>query len=128
MPIAELSEKAIAEVRGPVAEPTTGRPPRAETAMSEQVPVLAARRTIGTLERRLFQRLQALEDALAYRRARAAAACPVCEAAPGQCDDHGRDLDLIEAYQRTHHQTSARLREIRRAVPVVVARASDLPD
>jgi hypothetical protein len=79
----------------------------------EPVTVLVAGRGIGTLERRLFQRLQALEDAIAYRQARAAAPCPVCEAAPGQCDDHGRDLDLIGAYQRTHRQTAARLRALR---------------
>jgi hypothetical protein len=79
----------------------------------EPVTVLVAGRGIGTLERRLFQRLQALEDAIAYRQARAAAPCPVCAAAPGQCDDHGRDLALIGAYQRTHRQTAARLRALR---------------
>jgi hypothetical protein len=124
MPIAEVAKKAIADLRGPGTELTTGRPPRTEAAVPDQIPVLAARRTIGTLERRLFQRLQALEDAIAYRKERAAAPCPVCEAGPGQCDDHGRDLDLIAAYQRTHHQTSARLRAIRRTGPALAGRPS----
>jgi hypothetical protein len=101
MPIAEVARKSIADLQAP-----TGR-------------------GVDALERRLFQRLQALEDAIAYRRARAAAPCPVCEAAPGQCDDHGRDVDLIAAYQRTHHQTSARLRAIRRPGPVLAGGPSD---
>jgi hypothetical protein len=54
----------------------------------------------GVRERRQFHRLQALEDAIAYRRARATAPCRDCIAAePGQkCDDHARDLELIEEY------------------------------
>ncbi len=48
-----------------------------------------------------FQRLQALEDALKYRRARATAPCEDCAAAPvGRCDDHGRDVDLIGEYEQ----------------------------
>jgi hypothetical protein len=84
----------------------------------------------GAIERRLFQRMQALEDAVAYRHARAAAPCPDCALAPGpRCDDHGRDLDLIGEYLRTIHQTAgylhrihtARLRSARRPAPVPVA-------
>lgn len=58
-------------------------------------------RAIGVTERGRFQRLQALEDAIAYRRARVTAPCPDCAlAAPGRkCDDHARDLELIAEYQ-----------------------------
>ena len=58
-------------------------------------------RAIGVTERGRFQRLQALEDAIAYRRARATAPCPHCAlATPGRkCDDHARDLELIAEYQ-----------------------------
>ena len=46
-----------------------------------------------------IQRLQALPDAIRYRRARAGEECAGCE--PGRpCDDHGRDLDLIGEYQQ----------------------------
>jgi hypothetical protein len=47
------------------------------------------------------QRLQALEDAIAYRRARVSAPCPDCTASGPKCDDHACDLTLIAAYQRT---------------------------
>jgi hypothetical protein len=58
-------------------------------------------RRIGGIERSQFQRLQALEDAIAYRRARAAAPCPDCTASGRTCDDHACDLNLITAYQQT---------------------------
>ena|ERR1700730_17092360 len=68
-------------------------------------PALLARvdqhRRIGGIERSQFQRLQALEDAIAYRRARAAATCPDCTASGRTCDDHACDLNLIAAYQQT---------------------------
>lgn len=62
-----------------------------------------AGRTTGVLERGRFQRLQALEDAIAYRRARVSVPCGDCEAAgPDQkCDDHARDLQLIAEYLDT---------------------------
>jgi hypothetical protein len=47
------------------------------------------------------QRLQALEDAIAYRRARVTVPCPDCAASDQKCDDHACDLNLIAAYQRT---------------------------
>jgi hypothetical protein len=47
------------------------------------------------------QRLQALEDAIAYRRARVSAPCPDCTASGHKCDDHACDLNLIAIYQRT---------------------------
>jgi hypothetical protein len=51
------------------------------------------------------QHLQALEDALKFRRARAAAPCADCTAATsGQCDDHGRDTGLIAEYEQTARQ------------------------
>jgi hypothetical protein len=47
------------------------------------------------------QHLQALEDAIVYRRARVTAPCPDCAASGQMCDDHACDLDLIAAYQQT---------------------------
>ena len=47
------------------------------------------------------QHLQALEDAIKYRRARVSAPCPDCTADGHMCDDHACDLNLIAAYQRT---------------------------
>jgi hypothetical protein len=46
-----------------------------------------------------FQRLQALDDAIAYRRARVAVPCPDCDPAPAgrRCDDHACDMMLIAA-------------------------------
>jgi hypothetical protein len=57
--------------------------------------------TTGHIERRWFQHLQALEDAIAYRRARITAPCPDCTASGHRCDDHACDLDLIADYQQT---------------------------
>jgi hypothetical protein len=47
------------------------------------------------------QHLQALEDAIKYRRARVTAPCPDCAASSHKCDDHACDLNLIADYQRT---------------------------
>jgi len=56
------------------------------------------------------QRLQALEDAIKWRRARAAAPCADCQSAPdGPCDDHGRDAGLIADYERTARRLLAAL-------------------
>ncbi|HEY4851927.1 MAG TPA: hypothetical protein VII22_14110, partial [Streptosporangiaceae bacterium] len=53
------------------------------------------------IERGWFQHLQALEDAIAYRRARVNGPCSDCTASGRKCDDHACDLNLIAAYQRT---------------------------
>jgi hypothetical protein len=58
-------------------------------------------RDIPATVRAECQHLQALEDAIAYRRARFSAQCPDCTADGHMCDDHACDLDLIAAYQRT---------------------------
>ena len=51
------------------------------------------------------QHLQALEDALKFRRARVAAPCADCTIAiGGKCDDHGRDTGLITEYEQTARQ------------------------
>jgi hypothetical protein len=55
-------------------------------------------------ERACFLRLQALEDAIAYRLARLAAPCPGC--GPQHCDDHAVDVTLIAAYREATHQTA----------------------
>jgi hypothetical protein len=58
-------------------------------------------RVTRLLDRGLFQRMQAFEDAVDYRRARVTAPCRDCgAAAPGEkCDDHSRDLELIAEYR-----------------------------
>jgi hypothetical protein len=56
---------------------------------------------IGRIQRGWFQQLQALEDAIAYRRARVTAPCPDCTASDRTCDDHACDLNLIADYQQT---------------------------
>jgi hypothetical protein len=79
----------------------------------------APRRRPGVRERRQFQRLQAFEDAIAYRQARAMAPCRDCRAAgPSQkCDDHARDLELIDEY----------VHEIERSVRALGARTAGTP-
>ena len=64
--------------------------------MDDQIP------RAGVAEQGWFQRLQALEDAIAYRQARIAVPCPDCQAAVpgGQCDDHACDVHLIAGYQQ----------------------------
>src|ERR1035438_8813953 len=55
-----------------------------------------------------IQRLQTLEDALKYRRARAAGPCVNCDAmSDGPCDDHARDLDLIGEYEQAARRLGA---------------------
>jgi hypothetical protein len=51
--------------------------------------------------RHQYRELQALEDAIAYRRARVAADCPDCGSLAGgiRCDEHSCDLALIAGYQ-----------------------------
>jgi hypothetical protein len=56
-------------------------------------------------ERARFGQVQAYEDAIAYRRARLAAACADCGAA--RCDDHAADADLIAVYRRQLAASSA---------------------
>ena len=54
----------------------------------------------GAVPHGWFQQLQALEDAIAYRRARTTAPCADCRASGRRCDDHACDLHLITAYQQ----------------------------
>jgi hypothetical protein len=60
-------------------------------------------RPVGVTERRLLGRLQSLDDAIAYRRARIAVPCADCDGieVDRRCDDHACDLMLIAAYQRS---------------------------
>ena len=45
--------------------------------------------------------MQALQDALVFRRARSLALCAECHEAPGgRCDDHACDLGLIAGYEQ----------------------------
>ncbi len=52
-------------------------------------------------ERARFQFMQALADAIEFRRARAAESCPDCGPGKRRCDDHACDLMLIEDYRRS---------------------------
>jgi len=65
--------------------------------------ILAAGPAAGTglsLRPGRFHLLQALEDAIRYRRLRMAGPCAGCGPG-GRCDDHGRDADLIAEYGQT---------------------------
>jgi hypothetical protein len=56
-----------------------------------------ARPVVTPAERARFERVQAYEDAIAYRRARLAVPCADCGLA--RCDDHAADADLITRYR-----------------------------
>jgi hypothetical protein len=87
-----------AAVGGRRAVPAGAWPPRGRMTVADT-----------RVERGWFQRLQAYEDAIAYRRARVAAPCPDCGngTADGLCDEHARDVELIAEYRQTL-QRSAR--------------------
>jgi hypothetical protein len=60
--------------------------------------------------------LQAMEDALNYRRARLAIHCPECQ--PGaRCDDHSADMRLLNTYSQMWQQVVAALPTASRAGP-----------
>jgi hypothetical protein len=61
---------------------------------------------VNVVERARFRQAQAYEDAIAYRRARLATACPAC--GPARCDAHAADAALIRAYQRAATRFGAR--------------------
>jgi hypothetical protein len=71
-------------------------------------------RIVAILNRCRFQRVQALEDAIAFRAARVAGPCSDCVAAgPGsRCDDHGRDLELIAGYERAMRRANLDLEPV----------------
>jgi hypothetical protein len=88
---------------------------------------------ISTVDQAEFQRLQAFEDAIAYRHARLAVPCPDCGPPPVLCDDHAVDHTLIAGYRRQHRQIAARLQAQHQAIRDSVAanppdgRTRDLP-
>jgi hypothetical protein len=63
---------------------------------------------------RRFMRLQALDDAIAYRAARVAEPCPEC-GPDARCDDHACDADLVTAYQDTARVLAAEIEHARSA-------------
>jgi len=69
-------------------------------AMSDRACQGEPYRIVAILNRCRFQRIQALEAAIAFRAGRVAGPCSDCAAAgPGsRCDDHDRDLELIAGY------------------------------
>jgi hypothetical protein len=79
---------------GPALPPRQGQASTA-TPTATQLPTPA--------ERACFLRLQALEDAIAYRSARLAAPCPRCGLQ--RCDDHAVDLTLIADYRDAARHT-----------------------
>ena len=63
---------------------------------------------VGPDDRRLFRMVQALQDAIVFRRARAGAYCYECDQAPGgRCEDHACDLDLVASYEQDARAISA---------------------
>ena len=74
----------------------------AHAATANTRPVTACARAPGPPSpgmRCLFRNLQALGDAIAYRRARITAQCPDCRE-DARCDDHGQDVALIAEYHQ----------------------------
>jgi len=58
-------------------------------------------RELTITSRHPFRLMQALQDALVFRRARSLALCAECHEAPGgRCDDHACDLGLIAGYEQ----------------------------
>jgi len=100
----------------------TATPPAAASALDDIA--RDQQRDIMAKAQAQCQQLQALEDAIAYRRARVTAPCPDCTADGQMCDDHACDLNLIAAYQRTaiailgaSSQTPTSPRQSQRAQP-----------
>lgn len=54
---------------------------------------------LAPLERGMLQRMQALEDAICFRRVCLSIPCPDCAEPGGECDEHARDSELIAEYQ-----------------------------
>jgi hypothetical protein len=102
----DLAAHGIKSRFGPEAD--FGRAAIAAAGVLEALAVLPLVRDDGPVPpaaRARCQHLQALEDAIKFRRARAAAPCADCQSAPeGSCDDHGRDAGLIANYERTARQ------------------------
>lgn len=74
-------------------------------------------------KRAQFQHLQALDDAIDFRCARAVAPCSDCGPDDAsRCDEHARDLELIVAYHRTAASLIAELEADRSRT--VLARAN----
>jgi hypothetical protein len=91
-----ISGAALAQ---PAAE-TTGHGHHA-SAISSHGGVLW--RLVGVMGRGRFARMQALEDAIAYRQVRSTWPCDECQAAPPavRCDDHARDIEMIASYRHS---------------------------
>jgi hypothetical protein len=91
--------------RAPPGPPARGAPAKPIYSKEEPRtcrPPAACGRPFGLPGRGWFQRLQALEYAIAYRRARVTAQCAACGPPSGRkCEDHARDLELIAEYQPT---------------------------
>ena len=71
-------------------------------------PITGIPGAVGPDDRRRFRMVQALQDAIVFRRARAGTYCFECDRAPGgHCADHACDLDLIAGYEQDARAISA---------------------
>jgi hypothetical protein len=68
---------------------------------------------ITRLKRRPLALLQALDDAITYRRERITAPCPGCLPGKPRCDDHACDLDLITSYHHARETENLHLNHTR---------------
>lgn len=81
-------------------------PPRAAAARRHACAHAGFPVRLAALERGTFQRLQALEDAICFRRACLSVPCSGCTAPGWECDEHRRDRELIAEYQLAIRQLS----------------------
>jgi len=70
--------------------------------------------TLTAISSHPLRLIQALEDALIFRRARSMSLCADCAETPGgRCDDHACDLELITGYQQDlnelHHAVTSHI-------------------
>jgi hypothetical protein len=83
-----------------VADGELGRPDGTDEAESANSTDRSG--SVPTVDRDLFRRLQALEDAIVLRRARVGGYCQDCEQSrDGRCDNHACDLHLSPGTSRT---------------------------
>jgi hypothetical protein len=81
-------------------------PPRAAAAWRDACARAGFPVRLAALERGTFQRLQALEDAICFRRACLGVPCSDCAALGRECAEPRRDRELIAEYQLAIRQLS----------------------
>jgi hypothetical protein len=73
----------------------------AETSLTGPLPARSPESPAGPEVSAGLAIMQALDDAIAFRRARLGAPCPGCGPA-GPCPDHAADARLVTSYQQRH--------------------------